>query len=311
MSKVQAIKKKSEYGEYAHRTFDKYAGLDILKENPGEVCVLSGNEAAARGALEAGVAIATSYPGSPTTYILDSLSYAAKKFGFHAEWSTNKKVGFEGALGAAMVGKYAIHITKNVGMSWIMDSLINQRGWDFHGALVLAIGDDPEANTTSVEMDCRQLAMAAEIPVLSPSTHQEIKEYTIEAFRMSHRLGHPVMLELTRVLCYGRGMVTLGDIDHEKRKIEASNDRDAIHWTCNVSPEYLGENLAYNRHKKFHGPNGIWEKMNKEADKFWDNKLELKGKKHGIIASGIPSLAAKQAMEELGLAKEVSFLKLG
>ena len=311
MSKAQVLAKKHDYGEYAHRTFDKYAGLDILKESPGEVCVVSGNEAVARGALEAGVSVATSYPGSPTTYILDSLAYAAKKFGFHAEWSVNEKVGFEVALGAAMVGKYAMHITKNVGMSWIMDPLINQRGWIFHGALVIAIGDDPEANTTSVEMDCRQLAMAAEIPVLTPSTHQETKDYTIEAFHMSERLGHVVMIELTRVLCYGRGMVTLGPIDHEPRNRLASNDRDPIHWTCNVSPEYLGENLAYNRHKKFHAKGGLWDRMHEEAENFKDTKLTLKGKKYGVISSGVPALAARQAVEELGMTDEVSFLKLG
>jgi len=311
MSNLQTAEKKHEDGVYAHRTFDKYAGLDILKENPGEVCVMSGNEACARGALEAGVAVATSYPGSPTTYILDNLSYAAQKFGFHAEWSTNEKVGFEVALGAAMVGKYAMHITKNVGMSWIMDPLINQRGWIFHGGLVIAIGDDPEANTTSVEMDCRQLAMAAEIPVLTPSTHQEIKDYTFEAFRMSERLGHVVMVELTRVLCYGRGMVTLGEIDHETRNRAASNDRDPIHWTCNVSPEYLGENLAYNRHKKFHSTGGLWDQMHEESDNFKGTELNLKGKKYGIISSGVPALAAREAVEELGESEEISFLQLG
>jgi len=311
MSNLQTAEKKHEDGVYAHRTFDKYAGLDILKENPGEVCVMSGNEACARGALEAGVAVATSYPGSPTTYILDNLSYAAQKFGFHAEWSTNEKVGFEVALGAAMVGKYAMHITKNVGMSWIMDPLINQKGWIFHGGLVIAIGDDPEANTTSVEMDCRQLAMAAEIPVLTPSTHQEIKDYTFEAFRMSERLGHVVMVELTRVLCYGRGMVTLGEIDHETRNRAASNDRDPIHWTCNVSPEYLGENLAYNRHKKFHSTGGLWDQMHEESDNFKGTELNLKGKKYGIISSGVPALAAREAVEELGESEEISFLQLG
>lgn len=308
--KIQVSKEHVD-GKYAHRTFDKYAGVDVLKENPGEVCVLSGNEALARGALEAGVAVATSYPGSPSTYILDNLAYAAKKFNFHAEWSTNEKVGFEVALGAAMCGKYAIHITKNAGMSWIMDPLINQRGWNFHGALVLAIGDDPEANTSSVEMDGRQLAMAAEIPVLTPSTSQEVKDFTVEAFRMSERLGHPVMVEMTRVLCYGRGTVTLGAIDHETRKRPASNDHDPIHWTCNVSPEYLGENLAYNRHFKFHSPGGLWEKIQMEASNFWGTDLKLKGGKYGVIAAGVPALAALHALEELGVADEVSFLKLG
>lgn len=311
MTTNEALAKNNESGEYAHRTFDKYAGQDILKENPGEVCVLSGNEAAARGALEAGIAVATSYPGSPTTYMLDSLSYAAKKWDFHTEWSTNEKVGFEVALGAAMVGKYAMHITKNVGMSWLMDPLINQKGWDFHGGLVIAIGDDPEANTTSVEMDSRQLAMAAEIPVLTPKNHQEVKDYMKEAFRMSERLGHVVMLEMTRVLCYGRGMVTLGEIDHARRTVGATNDRDPVHWTCNVSPEYLGENLAYNRHKKFHSVGGVWERMHTESEDFFGTELTIKGGKCGVIASGVPSLSALQAIEELKLEDEISYLNLG
>ena len=242
--------------------------LTLTSDAPGKKMFMLGNEAIARGAIEAGVQFTAAYPGTPSSEVTETLAELAKETGMYVEWSVNEKVGFEVALGAAMVGKYAIHITKNVGMSWIMDPLINQRGWIFHGALVLAIGDDPEANTTSVEMDCRQLAMAAEIPVLTPSTHQEVKDYTYEAFRMSERLGHVVMVEMTRVLCYGRGMVTIGDIDHDTRNRAASNDRDPIHWTCNVSPEYLGENLAFNRHKKFHSSGGLWEKMHEESDNF-------------------------------------------
>ncbi len=85
MSKSAAIVAKEKYTRdevYAHRTFDKYASLEVVRDAPGEVHLMSGNEAVARGAIEAGVAVAASYPGSPTTYILDSISYAAKKYGF-------------------------------------------------------------------------------------------------------------------------------------------------------------------------------------------------------------------------------------
>jgi len=296
--------------KYAHKTFDKYAGTDILIDKPGEICLLSGNEAVARGALEAGVSIATSYPGSPTTYILDSLSYAARKYGFHAEWSTNEKVGFEVALGAAMCGKLAIHITKNVGMNWIMDPLVNQRGWIFPGALVLAIGDDPEANTTSCEQDCRLLAQFAEIPILAPSTTQEVKDYTFEAFRMSEALGCPVMVEMTRVLCYGRSKVVLGPIDHERRQRPASFDHDLHHWSCNVDPEFLGENLGFLRHFWFHQPGGLWSKILKAVEEFKGNELKLNGGRFGVIAAGVPYLSARYAMENLGIENEVAYLKL-
>jgi TPP-dependent indolepyruvate ferredoxin oxidoreductase alpha subunit len=277
--------KRYEGGEYAHRTFDKYAGMDILLDKPGEILLLAGTEACARGAIEAGVKVATSYPGSPTTYILDSLSYYARKYNTWAEWSTNEKVGFEVALGAAMCGKRAIHITKNVGMNWIVDPLVNQRGWIFPGALVLAIGDDPEANTTSCEMDARILGQFAEIPILAPSTPQEVKDYTVEAFEMSEALGCPVMVDLTRVLCYGRGKVVLGPINHAKREQPASFDHDFHHYSCNVDPEFLGENLGFLRHLRFHQPGGLWDKILKKVDEFKGHELKLNGEKVGIIAA--------------------------
>lgn len=303
--------KRYEGGEYAHRTFDKYAGIDVLLDKPGEIVLLSGTEACARGAIEAGVKVATSYPGSPTTYILDSLSYYARKYGTWAEWSTNEKVGFEVALGAAMCGKRAIHITKNVGMNWIVDPLVNQRGWIFPGALVLAIGDDPEANTTSCEMDARILAQFAEIPILAPSTPQEVKDYTAEAFEMSEALGCPVMVDLTRVLCYGRGKVVLGPINHAKREQPASFDHDFHHWSCNVDPEFLGENLGFLRHFRFHQAGGLWDKILKKVDEFKGHELKLNGERFGIIAAGGPYLSARYAMENLGVQEEVAYLKLG
>ncbi|MEW5919402.1 MAG: indolepyruvate ferredoxin oxidoreductase subunit alpha [Bacillota bacterium] len=298
-------------GDYAHRTFDKYAGMDVLIEEPGRLCVLSGNEACARGAIEAGVSVATSYPGSPTTYILDSLSYAAKKWGFHAEWSVNEKVGFEVALGAAQVGRRAMHITKNVGMSWLMDPLICQRGFIFPGALVIVIGDDPEANTTSVEMDCRWLAVSAEVPILVPSTMQEVKDYTIEAFRISEALGSVVMLEMTRVLSYGRGKVALGPIDHAKRTQPYGYDFSPLHWSCNVDPEFLGENLAYNRHFRFHEPGGVWDHARKFSEDFVGNVVTMNGTKYGVIGAGTPYLSGRYAAKQLKLQDEISWFKLG
>lgn len=296
--------------DYAHRTFDKYASQDVVRDEPGFTLIMSGNEAVARGVIEAGATVATSYPGSPTTYILDSISYAAKKYDFHAEWSTNEKVAFEVALGAATCGKDAVTITKNVGMSWFVDPMLNCMGMGLPGALVMIIGDDPAANTSSVEMDSRLLAMAAEIPVLEPITNQEAKEITIEAFRLSRKLGMPVMVRITRGMCYGRGEVTLGAIDHQRRSLPASFDHDPVHWTCNVSPEFLGENLAYVRHKRYHEQ--VVPMIVEEVKNSPFNELKLSGKeKIGVISAGLPYMAAKEALEYMGVQDEIAVLKLG
>lgn len=310
-SATVAVKKEkyTKDDEYAHRTFDKYASLDVVRDSPGDVLLLSGNEAIARGAIEAGVAVAASYPGSPTTYILDSLSYAARAYDFWAEWSTNEKVAFEVALGAASCGKRGIMITKNVGMSWIMDPLINCYAIRLPAGLVIVIGDDPGGNTSSVEMDARLLAAAAEIPVLEPTNNQEAKDLTIEAFRISEDLGVPVMVRTTRVLCYGRGQVVLGPIDHEARKRTPSFDHDPIHWTCNVSPEFLGENLAHIRHDYFH--KHTVGRIQEAVNSFPYNDLQMRGgEKVAVIAAGTPYAAAREAIKQLGVEDEVAVLKL-
>lgn len=312
MSKKSVVSTKEKYvkdEKYAHRTFEGYASEEVTRDAPGEVYLMSGNEAVARGAIEAGVAVAASYPGSPTTYITDSLSIAAKKYGFWVEWSVNEKVAFEVALGAATCGKRGLMVTKNVGMSWIMDPLINCSNMDIPAGLVIVIGEDAGANTTSVEMDCRYLAEAAEIPVLEPTSSQEAKDFTVAAFRLSEELGVPVMLRITRVLCYGRGKVTLGEIDHAARQRPASFDHDPIHWTCNVAPEFLGENLAYLRHKRFH--NETVHRIQAAIDSFPDNLLTMNGgEKIAVITAGPPAVATREALKTLGVEDQVAVLRL-
>lgn len=307
---VAVLKEKYTRDEvYAHRTFDKYASVEVIRDAPGEVHMMSGNEAVARGAIEAGVAVAASYPGSPTTYILDTISYAAREYGFWAEWSTNEKVAFEVALGAASCGKRGIMITKNVGMSWIMDPLINCVTMRLPAGLVIVIGDDAGANTTSVEMDSRLLAAAAEIPVLEPSNCQEAKDFTVEAFRLSEEQRLPVMLRISRTLCYGRGKVVLGPIDHERRQRPASFDHDPIHWTCNVSPEFLGENLAFLRHQHFHKE--VVGQIQQAVEAFPGNTLKMGGgERVAVIAAGVPYAAAREAIDALGVEDQVAVLKL-
>ena len=233
--------------KYVQRTFMKYSSDDIAQDREGETALLSCNEALARGAIEAGVRVAASYPGSPLPYVMDNLAIAASLYPeMHVEWSTNEKTAYEVTLGASMAGVRALCPMKNVGMNWIMDPLASSQ---FNGTsgLVIVVADDPGAETTQNEQDTRYLAMFTEIPILEPSTMQEVKDFTAEALELSERLKIPVMLRVMERLGYGREPVVLGPIDHQVRQREAS-------YTWNTAWNLpWPERAAAARHKRFHG----------------------------------------------------------
>jgi indolepyruvate ferredoxin oxidoreductase alpha subunit len=202
-----------------------------------------------------------------------------------------------------------MHITKNVGMSWIMDPLIDSVHHETEGALVIVIGDDPGGNTTSVEMDSRFLGMAAEIPILEGTTSQELKEITKAAFALSRKIKSTVMVRLTRAQAYGRGVVALGPIDHANREKPPHFENDPHMWGVYVGPEFTRNNLQNLRHRRFHRE--TVPLVREEVENFPFNEMKLSGQeKLGIIASGISYLAAEEAMETLGVKDKVALLKL-
>jgi indolepyruvate ferredoxin oxidoreductase alpha subunit len=169
--------------------------------------LLSGNQAVARGAYECGVTVATSYPGTPCTEILESLAtYGSIK----AMWSANEKVAFEVALGAAFAGTRALVAMKHVGLNVAADPLFSSAYTGINGGLVIVVGDDPSANSSQNEQDSRHYARAAKLPMLEPSSSQEIKELMAYAFELSEQFDTPVLLRLTTRLCHSKSVVELG-----------------------------------------------------------------------------------------------------
>jgi len=169
--------------------------------------LLSGNQAVARGAYECGVTVATSYPGTPCTEILESLAtYGSIK----AMWSANEKVAFEVALGAAFAGTRALVAMKHVGLNVAADPLFSSAYTGINGGLVIVVGDDPSANSSQNEQDSRHYARAAKLPMLEPSSSQEIKELMAHAFELSEQFDTPVLLRLTTRLCHSKSVVELG-----------------------------------------------------------------------------------------------------
>jgi len=174
--------------------------------------LLLGNEAIARGALEAGVAVATTYPGTPASEIGDALARVAKDAGIYFEYSTNEMVATEFAIGAATSGVRALVSMKHVGVNVAADALITFAYTGTRGGFVLVTADDPSCHSSQNEQDNRYYALLAGLPLLEPSSPQECYEMTKEAFELSERLELPVIIRTTTRISHVRGPVVVGEI---------------------------------------------------------------------------------------------------
>ncbi len=170
--------------------------------------LMSGNEAIARGAWEAGVRVGCGYPGTPSTEILEALARYPE---VECEWSTNEKVALEVAVGAAIAGGRAIATMKHVGLNVAADPLFSVAYMGVNAGLVIVSADDPGMHSSQNEQDNRLLARAARVALLEPATPQECKEFALAAFEISERYDTPVLLRTTTRISHGKGLVTLGE----------------------------------------------------------------------------------------------------
>lgn len=170
---------------------------------------LTGNEAIARGAWEAGVRVAAAYPGTPSTEILESLArYPAADL--HAQWSTNEKVALDVAIGASFAGSRALAAMKHVGLNVAADAFMSQAYIGANGGLVLAVCDDPGIHSSQNEQDTRIYGQFASVPVLEPSDAQEALDLTRLAFEISEQFDTMVIVRSTTRLSHTRSPVTTG-----------------------------------------------------------------------------------------------------
>ncbi len=168
----------------------------------------SGNEAIARGAYEAGVTVASGYPGTPSTEILENVA-ARYRDAVYAEWAPNEKVAFEVACGAAFTGARALCTMKHVGLNVAADPLMTMAYTGTVGGFVAVVADDPGMHSSQNEQDTRNFARFARIPCLEPADAQEAKDFTIAGFALSEQFRTPVILRGTTRVCHSRSPVTL------------------------------------------------------------------------------------------------------
>ncbi len=174
-----------------------------------DVRPMTGNEAIARGAWEAGVKVAAAYPGTPSTEILESLAtYPAADL--HAQWSTNEKVALDVAIGASFAGRRALAAMKHVGLNVAADAFMSQAYIGVNGGLVLAVADDPGIHSSQNEQDTRIYGQFATVPVLEPSDAQEALEFTRLAFEISEQFDTIAIVRGTTRLSHTRSPVKLG-----------------------------------------------------------------------------------------------------
>lgn len=182
-------------------------------------CPLTGEEALAQGAWEAGVRVASGYPGSPSTGYLERLAEISKREDVYCEWSANEKVALEVALGASMAGKRATASFKSVGLNVALDPLMVANLGGVSGGLVVILGDDPGAFGSQNEQDSRLLARAADLPLLEFSSPQEAYDMARYAFSLSEQYEIPVFIRETRSSSIEKGTVHInGDRIEASRK---------------------------------------------------------------------------------------------
>jgi indolepyruvate ferredoxin oxidoreductase, alpha subunit len=170
---------------------------------------LTGNEAIARGAWEAGIRVAAAYPGTPSTEIMESLGkYPAQDV--HAQWSTNEKVALDVAIGASFAGSRALAAMKHVGLNVAADAFMSQSYIGVNGGLVIAVCDDPGIHSSQNEQDTRVYGQFASVPVLEPSDAQEALDFTRLAFDISEQFDTSVIVRGTTRLSHTRSAVKVG-----------------------------------------------------------------------------------------------------
>lgn len=255
--------------------------------------LMTGNEAIARGAYEAGVRYASAYPGTPSTEILENV--ALYKENIIAEWAPNEKVALEATIGASMAGARTLAAMKHVGVNVAADPLFTFAYTGVYGGAVLVTADEPGQHSSQNEQDNRNYAKAAKIPMLEPSNSQEAKDFTKIALELSEQYDAPVLLRMTTRVCHSKGIVECQDRE----------EREIIPYKKDINKFVVVPAVARKLRVK------VEERQKKLLE--FSNNTELNfiewndsDKKIGVISSGVCYSYAKEVFGD-----SVSYLKLG
>jgi len=253
--------------------------------------LLSGNEAIARGAYESGVKLASAYPGTPSTEILEYIGGRYPEI--RAGWAPNEKVALEVVSGGAYGGARSLAVMKHVGLNVAADPFMTLSYTGVNGGLVIVVCDDPDMHSSQNEQDSRHYARFGKVPCLEPSDSQEAKDLMAEAFRISEEFDTPVMLRSSTRVSHSMSLVETGERKEGPRELGLKKD---------PPKSVMLPGFARLRHP-------VVEQRLKDlaefAESFPYNRIIMGDESLGIISAGIALQYAREAVPE------ASFLQLG
>ncbi len=270
--------------------------MRLLKES-GEEVPLLGNEAIARGAIEAGVGLAASYPGTPSSEVPMTLSRLSDELDYYFEYSSNEKVAFETAAGAAWSGVRSIVAMKHFGMNVAADSISPVAYSGVKAGMVVMVADDPKGwSSAQAEQDTRYYGEMCRLPIIEPASPQEALELTKKAFELSEEFGIPFILRTTTKISHSIETVELG----ERKEIEKDG-----HFK---GEEEMFDNVGPGLQKQHRRVNRKIENIKKEyGEKL--NRIENEGGSEiGVITSGVSYEYVKETMQKLDIDAPVAKL---
>ena len=251
--------------------------------------LLTGNEAIAHGAWEAGVAFASAYPGTPSSEILANIANYKE---IRSEWAPNEKVALEAAIGASLGGVRSIAVMKHVGVNVAADPLFTFSYMGVSGGMILISADEPGQHSSQNEQDNRWYAVSAKLPMFEPSNSQECRDMMAAAYELSETYDAPVLVRLTTRICHSKSIVECGDrLDVPAKPFQKKPQKNLM------IPEF-------SRKRRIE----VEERM-KELAEYTEttplNRIEIGGK-IGVITSGMCYHFAKEVFGD-----SATYLKLG
>lgn len=271
---------------------------ELLTGEAGSRRLLLGNEAIVRGALEAGVAFATTYPGTPSSEIGDTFYRISQETDLYFEYSVNEKVALETAAAAAVSGVRTMCSMKHVGLNVAADALMTLAYVGVKSGMVVVSADDPSLHSSQNEQDNRYYARLSGLPMLEPADAQEAHAMTRFAFELSEAHRLPVLLRTTTRINHSRGVVELGAL--QNRRPRGIFHKDPFNL---VVVPMVGRKLHLELLKKT-------EKLQAEANVSPFNTRSGTGT-WGVVTSGVSANYVLDAVQDLGIRDRVEVLKLG
>jgi len=272
----------------------------LLLQEPGKRLLLLGNEAIVRGALEAGVGFATTYPGTPASEIGDSFAQVAKETGIYFEYSVNEKVALELAAAAAACGVRSLVSMKHVGLNVAADAFMSTAYTGTRAGLLIITADDPSMHSSQNEQDNRYYSLISGMPLLEPAGPREAYEMARAAFELSEELELPVLLRTTTRVSHTRAGVEVGELPRE-RKVKGNFKKEPLRFVIVPAVARKLHKLLLKR----------LERAAALAEKSEFNYIEGEGRELGIATSGVAYTYVLDAVEGLGVQDRVRILKLG